>query len=169
MTKGLLVTGRVRGTIAALTAVGALALAGCSSNDTAAVVDGDRISLSAANAAAKQVNDQFSPTTPLTTTDALNLLIIAPTIIDASAKAGRPQSAQAARTQFTKVSDPDPASVELVQANSALQGFNASSEKELLARIARLKVTVSPRFGTFDPTKPGIVASKPAWIVTSAK
>lgn len=165
MTKGLLVTGRVRGTIAALSTIGALALGGCGTNDTAAVVDGHRLTISGVSTAAAQVNQEFTPKTPLTTADALNLLIIAPTIINASAKAGHPQSSDAARTQFTKVKDPNQDSITLFQANSALQGFDQATTKDVLTQIAKLKVTLNPRFGTFDGTKPGIVTSQPAWIV----
>ncbi len=165
--KGPLVTGRVRGTIAAVALGGVLALTGCGTNDTAAIVDGTRISEADAATAAQQINKQFKPDTPLTTTDALGLLVIAPTIITAAEAIGHPQSAESARSRMVNVENPSDATVELVRANTALQSFDQSNTAGLLTRIRALNVTLNPRFGTFNPAKPGIVAANAPWITAS--
>lgn len=165
--KGPLVTGRVRGTIAAVALGGVLALTGCGTNDTAAVVDGSRISQTDAALAAQQINKQFKPDAPLTTSDALGLLIIAPTIISAAEASGHPQSEESARSRLGAVQDPSDATVELVRANTALQAFDQTNTTALLKQIRALTVSLNPRYGTFDAAKPGIVAKNAPWISTS--
>ncbi len=160
-------TGRVRGTLAAVALGGVLALTGCGTNNTAAVVDGTRISQTDASLAAQQINKQFKPDTPLTTSDALGLLIIAPTIISAAEAAGHPQSEDSARSRLGAVQDPSEATVELVRANTALQSFDQSNTAALLKQIRALRVSLNPRYGTFDPAKPGIVTTNASWISSS--
>lgn len=164
------------GQVTVLALAASLTLGGCGvqswpvshgTTGTAAVVDGQRISESDAMTAAEQINEQFKPQQPLTTADAVNLLIVAPAIISETDKLGHPHSAEAARTQLTSISDPADATVRLVQANNALQTVDATSEKAVLAAIRKLTVSVNPRFGTFDAAKPGLVAAAPGWIVKS--
>jgi hypothetical protein len=172
--KGPLVTGRVRGTIAAVALGGVLALTGCGTNDVAAVVDGTRISASDAAEGAQQINQQFPPDVsqggaPLTTANAVGLLIYAQTIITFADEAGHPQSPEAARSQLTKIQDPNPATIEMVRANNALNSLSQADVTEVLKRIRALKVTVNPRYGTFDAAHAKLAAANVPWIGTSAK
>lgn len=176
--KGPLVTGRVRGTIAAVALGGVLALTGCGTNDTAAIVDGTRISEADAATAAQQINKQFPPdptnpdSVPMTTTRAVGLLIYAPAIIAVATESGHPQAADGARSQLTNIADPNPATIEMVRANNALTVLHASDPAGLtkvLARIRALKVSLNPRFGTFDAAKSQIVPLAEPWVSTSGK
>ncbi|MEO7069226.1 MAG: hypothetical protein ABI131_01895 [Nostocoides sp.] len=165
-------TGRVRGTIAAVALGGVLALTGCGTNDTAAVVDGNRISASDAATGAQQINKQFPPDvasggSALTTANAVGLLIYAPTIIAFAAETGHPQSSDAARSQLTAIQEPNPATIEMVQANNALRSLDQSNITEVLKRIRALKVSVNPRYGTFDAANAKLVAVPGPWISTS--
>ncbi|CCH80287.1 conserved exported hypothetical protein [Nostocoides japonicum T1-X7] len=172
----------LRGIIAATALAGALALTGCGSESwsgsagTAAVVDGDRIATQDVMVAAQQINEQFKPDTPLTTTTALNYLVVAPAYIAVAEKNGIPTSAAAARTQLTSVPDPNDETVRLLQVNDVAtvisqwgqsqqtQAKATEVQKEIVAAIDKQQISLNPRFGTFDKSQFAIKAAAPNWI-----
>lgn len=153
---------------AALVVASSLALAGCGTTaDTAAIVDGKVITHEDVRLATEQINAQFKPQTPLTAQSTLTSLILAPALIAAAEKKGRPQSVGSARSRLRDIADPADATIELVRASDAAGGLTAEDEASVLAAIRKQDVTVNPRYGAFDATKPGLVESVPAWISTA--
>ena len=155
---------RALGLAAALGSTVLVTGCGSSTAGTAAVVDGRRITEEDARLAAEQINLQFKPQTPLTAKSALNSLIIAPALIDAAAAKGQPQSAGSARSRLTAVQDPADSTILLVQASDAAGRLVAGEEEPILAKIAKMQVSVNPRYGTFDASKPSLVDFVPSWI-----
>lgn len=150
---------------AALVAVGAaVALSACGSSNTAAVVDGRVISESDAQQAAAQINDTFHPQNGFTTRDAVGSLITAPLLIEAAAKSGHPQSASAARAQMPTLHNPSDATIELVQADTALQFLTQQDKVNVVSQLKKQHITVNPRYGTFDASQGSISAQTPNWI-----
>lgn len=166
MRRGPLVTVRSRGAFVAVIAAAGLALSGCGTAGTAATVDGQRITESEARLAAEQINASFQLDKPFTTKEAVNGLVIAPALIGFVESIGKNQSADAVRSQLTKVDDPSDATIRLVRANLAYSYIDATTQATVLQRIRDLKVSVNPRYGSFDPAKAGLVDVQPAWIKT---
>jgi hypothetical protein len=166
------VTGRVRGTIAAaVTLGGALILSGCGTNNTAAIVDGTRISVSDAATAAEQFNKQFPPdqsAAPAKTSDVVGYAILIPTILKVGAEHGINVVPDAARSRLTKVADPDDLLIQIVRTNAVAQQLDQAAQTEVQQRFRTLKVTVNPRFGTFDSKTAALVNTSPAWIKAAA-
>lgn len=149
--------------LAAAGALAALGLTACGSANTAAVVNGDVISEQDAQTAAQQITEAFDLQTPLTTTDAVSSLVLAPFVIDAAADSGHPVSAEAARAALSAIDDPNEAAVTLVRANSAYQVLTNADHAAILEEISKADVQVNPRYGTFDPSQ-GVVPNQPNWI-----
>ncbi len=179
--KGRPVKARFRLGMVALIGAGALALSGCGSADTAAVVDGRVISEQAVQTATMEYNQQIAALTqralaanqqpnaqPLTTDAVVNWFVWAPILLDEAAAFGQPQSASMAEATLTDVQDPAPATIELVRAQNALQAIrgDVGASQKVLDRIHRLKVTVNPRYGTYDPQTGLLGASTPNWLPT---
>ncbi len=153
--------------VVGVAAVAALGLSGCGGADTAAVVDGDVITVQDAQTAAQQINEAFDLQQPLTTTDAVASLVTAPFIIRAAQKAGHPQTSTAARAAMPKLSDPSQETIDLVRANNAVRTLDQDTQNQILDDIAKADVEINPRFGSFDPQQ-GMVAEKPNWIAAGS-
>lgn len=158
--------------IATIALGGVLALSACSgttSAQTAATVDGRVITVQDVTDATNQINEAFQQT--LTPSQTLGLLIVAPLINEAAAKAGRPVSESAVLSaQQLQALDDDPAAstVEAVRANAANQALDQTALQDVLKQVQKLDVVVNPRYGTFDSQQATVVASRPNWLVPSA-
>lgn len=168
MTKGHPVKA-VKARTTAIALAGVLALSACSgtsSAETAAVVDGRVITEQQVRVATEQINEAFKPEQPITAAQALTLLIRAPFINEAAAKAGHPQSESAARAAFKDFpEEPAAATVEILQAEASLQQIDDAGRQDLTKKFAAVKMTVNPRYGTFDPEQAAIVPDEPNWLV----
>lgn len=161
-------TVRSRGIVLALAALGGgLSLTGCGTTNVAAIVDGSVITQDEVEAAADQLNEQFDPPQPITPKQVLGALIIAPTVISSAEKYGHPQAADAAATSLTKVSDPAASTVAIIQENTALQAAQQAEQQELVAAVTKLKVTVNPQYGAFDPNTATVTDITPSWITSA--
>lgn len=160
----------VRATAVALVLGTSLALAGCSvaGPNTAAVVNGTRITEQDVDIAVRQVNEAFRPQTPFTPDKALTALIWAPEILDFAAANGFPQSESAARAMIS-LPDPAPSTVLLVRSSNALGHLTQEHQVELSERLKGLHVKVNPKFGTFDNSQAMIVPDQPDWLTTSGR
>lgn len=171
MTKGHLVKA-VKARTTALALAGVLALSACSgtnSAQTAAVVDGRVITEQQVRDATEQINAAFKPEQPLTAAQALTLLIRAPYINKAAADAGKAQSESAARAAFKKYPEtPSDTTVEVLQAEASLQQIDDAGRQKLTQEFAALDMTISPRYGTFDPQQASVVGTRPNWLVPAA-
>ena len=144
----------VRATAVVLALGASLTMAGCSTKtNTAAIVDGRTITLDEVTTATREINQAVDPSQPVTAAQALSVLIWAPAVIDKAAQNGFPQSDSQARSVLP-MQDPDPATIRIVQYINAVDHVSAAERMEI---AQHLKVTVNPRFGTFDKSK-GLVA-----------
>ncbi len=146
----------------------------------AAVVDGRRISTSAVNTATTQLQRWVGTQQTLTPRDILQLLVLQPFVVKAGSQAGVVLSAAQAQQAILssgRLSDPATSTVEALQAGGTLQRLQQAAQTDEKAQaalaqvqqqLAKAKVQVNPRFGTFDPTTQTIVNSAPDWLVTTA-
>jgi len=159
----------VKARTTALALAGVLALSACSgtsSAETAAVVDGRVITEQQVRDATEQINGAFKPEQPITAAQALTLLIRAPYINEAAVKAGQAQSESAAREAFKDYSEPvSDSTVEVLQAEASLQQIDDAGRQALTQEFAKLDMTVSPRYGRFDPAQAAVVLERPNWLV----
>lgn len=155
----------VRATALVLALGAGLTMAGCSTNtNTAAIVNGTTITLDELTTATAQINQAVNPQQPVTATQALSVLIWAPEIIDKAAANGFPQSESKARSVLP-IPDPDPATIRIVQYINAVDHVSDAERMEI---AKRLKVTVNPRFGTFDASKGLVTPVTPNWLTAAS-
>ncbi|HYN29004.1 MAG TPA: hypothetical protein VES95_03915 [Dermatophilaceae bacterium] len=158
---------RLRVTTAAVAVTAAAALGGCGAQhtaDTAAIVDGRRITQTEAQEAAQQINTAFQPQEPFTPANAVSLLIRAPYILDFAAANGNPQSESAARAAIPTIEEPAESTLQILRAEAATQTLDDAARVELTETFAGLDVTVNPRYGTFDPQRALVQLTPPDWI-----
>lgn len=171
---------RTVGTVGSLVLVTGI-LAGCAGGarpGTAAVVDGRTIPASEVSDALSQLGPLFNGATPQLV---LQVLIDEPTLTqlasdkgvginDAEATQFLAQSFQGAGVAApARYSTGAMAIARYQLAANNVQGLSdsASAVADLQKRLAALKVTVNPRYGTFDPTAAGVAAPTASpWIVT---
>lgn len=162
-----------RNTLRAAAAALALALplvtAGCNTGiNTAAIVNGQRITEQEVGVVVTQVNEAFHPQTPFTADKALTALIWAPEVLAFADENGFPQSESSARAMMPGITDPDPATIRVVQTSNAMGHLGPEHEVELSQRLQGLHVSVNPKFGAFDPSKAAILPSQPNWLTNVA-
>lgn len=167
--KGLLVTLPVRRVAASLALGLALVTAGCGTTEAgrAATVDGRVITEDQVRTARAEINKAF-PDANLSASDVLYRLIQAPYVIDYVAKQGAPQSASVARANFPATADPSEEAVELLRGQYARQAVEQAGQQVPADLLAKVKVVVNPRYGTFDPAKAELTASQPDWVKPAA-
>lgn len=173
MTKGTPVKA-VKARTMTVALAGVLALSACSgttSAQTAAVVDGRVITQEQVSEATEQINIAFPrQQQPFTASEILTLLIRAPYVIDAAAKAGHPQSESAATSlpDLAKLGEaPAESTIEVLRAELSSQQLDQATAQELTQKFATIDMNVNPRYGKFDPTRAMLVADEPNWIVPS--
>ena len=174
---------RAVGTVGSLVLVAGV-LAGCAEGarpGTAAVVDGRTIPATEVSDAMSQLGPLFNGATPQLI---LQVLIDEPTLTQLAADKGvgtnDGEATQFLAQSFQSAGIATPAhytagamSIARYQvAANNVQGLadSATAVADLQKRLAVLKVTVNPRYGTFDPTAAGVAAPTAApWIVTQVR
>jgi hypothetical protein len=154
----------MRGPLAAAALAAALAVSGCSTADTAAIVNGEVISETEAQLAATQINEAFNPEQPLDTPGAVASLIAASTINEIALKAGKGESESSARAAMPNLADPAESTIELVKSNFAWQKLSDAEKQAALETLKKADVTVNPRYGTFNAENAGFQQSAPNWL-----
>lgn len=155
----------------ALVLVAALTLSGCGAQQTgAAAIVGDTV---ISDKDVQNVSDQINTFTgggekQLTLNTALLSLILAPFVLAEAERAGKTVAPSQARQFIAKVVDPSAPTIEFVQMQLEWPQLDQTSQARLLKALEKVKVTVNPRYGTLDPTKPAISAISPNWIKTGA-
>jgi hypothetical protein len=146
-------------------AAAVLVVSGCATADTAAVVDGHRITEEEAQQAALQIQQaQPNSEQPLTTPNAVASLIMARFINAVADQAGKGLSDSAARAAIPAIPDPAPSTLELVRASLAWNQMTNDEQRAAVTAASKAKVTINPRYGTFDAAKVRFDASSPNWI-----
>jgi hypothetical protein len=153
----------LRGSLVALVTVGVLAVSGCATADTAAVVDGHRITEQEAQEASRQIL-AAQPDSGITTSSAVASLVMAGFINTVAGEAGKGLSDSAARTAIQTIEDPAPATLELVKASLAFNQMTSEEQGKAVDLASRADITINPRYGTFDPEKISFDPSTPNWI-----
>jgi hypothetical protein len=150
----------------ALSACGAAQEAGA-----AAIVDGKAISDQEVQTVTSEFN-AISPEEKTTPRDALFSLIVAPYILAEAKRAGKSVPADAIRKSIEKGgTKPTDATITFVQTQLALRQDSPSrlddaSKASVAKEVRKAKITVNPRYGTFDVT--GITPTSPNWLKPSA-
>ncbi|MCK0113854.1 hypothetical protein MWU75_17040 [Ornithinimicrobium sp. F0845] len=141
-------------------AVGALVLTGCGmSGSTAAVVDGEVITVKQLQAATADFNQL--PVTPVAPTEVLTLLIYRDAAAEAYAGAGNPpisESQVITQLRGAGIEEPSQDLVDLYRTIVHLQGAGDVPSTE------GVEIEVNPRFGTWDAEARQVMAESPSWI-----
>jgi hypothetical protein len=153
----------LRGSVVAAVVVGVLAVSGCATAQTAAVVNGHRITEQDLQEATSQINATY-PDSNLTTANALSSLVMASFINEVADQAGKGLSDSAAKAAVTEISEPTATTLELVKSSVAAQQLTSEEQGQVVALASKATVTINPRYGTFDAAKVHFDVSKPNWI-----
>jgi len=141
----------------------ALALSGCSTQEAgaAAIVDDATISDKDVQSVTLQLNPLAKDLTP---SAVLLSLILAPYVNAEASRAGKGVTDAQARKVIAKVASPSSRTVEFVRTELAIQSLDAAAKTSIVAKLRKAKITVNPRYGTFDLKQVAVVATSPNWI-----
>lgn len=140
-----------------------MVLSGCGSADVAATFDGRTVTEQQVADAVRDINKAFQLQEPYTPQRALTSLIRAPYLIEYGQAHGNPQTESGARAQLN-ISNPSPATLEIIRAEGVIGGLTADDEKALTDQLAKLVVDVNPKYGEFNPNALAVTPSLPSWI-----
>lgn len=157
----------LRGSIVTAVVVGVLAVSGCATAGTAAVVNGHRISEQEVQEATTQITKAY-PGAKLDTASALSSLVMATFINQVADESGKGLSDSAAKAAVAAIADPVPATLELVKSSLSSQQLTSVEQGRVVALASKAKVTLNPRYGTFDAKKVRFDVSQPNWIKTES-
>jgi outer membrane murein-binding lipoprotein Lpp len=153
----------LRGSIAAAVVAGVLAVSGCATADTAAVVTGHRITEQEVQEATTQIRKAY-PDSTLNTASALSSLVMAGFINQIADQSGKGLSDSAAKAAIGEIEDPSEATLELVKSSLASQQLTTIEQGQVVELARKAEVTMNPRYGTFDAKAVRFDASQPNWI-----
>ena len=159
----------LRASAVAVVAAGVVAVSGCATADTAAVVNGDRISETEVQEAVTRIKEVV-PNAQIDTATALQLLVYAPFVTKVADGAGKGVSDSQVRASMNDTSGKlNDAAVELIRTSDLLNpnnpsGLDQQQQSEAIDALHKAKVTINPRYGTFDPKRIAFDASSPNWI-----
>jgi parvulin-like peptidyl-prolyl isomerase len=153
----------LRGSVVAAVVVGVLAVSGCATADTAAVVNGHRITEQEVQEATHQITEAY-PDSSLNTANALSSLVMASFINQVADESGKGLSDSAAKAAIAGIEDPVPATLELVKSSLASQQLTSGEQGKVVELARKAKVTMNPRYGSFDAKQVRFDVSKPNWI-----
>ncbi|MHB8274215.1 MAG: SurA N-terminal domain-containing protein [Dermatophilaceae bacterium] len=144
-----------------------LVLSGCGAQEAgaAAIVNGTVISEQDVQSVPEQLNKLAQGGQQLRTSDALLSLILAPYVLAEAKRAGKTVSASQARLVIAKVSDPSPSTIEFVQMQLAVRQLDQASKTSIVNELGKAKITINPRYGSFDAKKVAIAPISPNWFV----
>jgi len=162
--------------VAALALGAALVTAGCGDTQAnrAAVVDGTVIPETEVQATMAEVNgmDPALLKDKLTPSSALTALIQGPVILDYLASKGVVVSETVAREDAKQrgIEDPSDGTLEVIRLANSLStaqqngALGQGEAVELTQKLTSLKVSVNPRYGTFDREQAVVGVTTPSWV-----
>ena len=153
----------VRGAVVAGVVAGVLAVSGCATADTAAVVNGHRITEQEVQEATSQITKAY-PDSSLNTANALSSLVMAGFINQVADESGKGLSDSAAKAAVSDIVDPSAATLELVKSSLASQQLSSTEQGKVVELARQAEVTMNPRYGTFNARQVRFDASQPNWI-----
>ena len=154
---------RLRAALGTAVVAGSLALSGCGGDtNVAARFDGHVVTEQDVASAVKDVRTAF-PQTQFDARQALTMLIQAPYLIDHAAKSGYPTTASMAKAQIP-MPDPSNSTVRIIQSTSVIDKLSEADKIALSKQLTDLKVTVNPKYGSYDPTQAAVGPNTPDWL-----
>jgi len=146
-----------------------LTLSACANQQAgaAAIVNDAVISDKDVQSVGEQLNQLDPGGQQLKSSDALISLILAPYVLAEAARTGKTISDSQARKVIAKVADPSPTTITFVRMQLAIQGLDDASKTAIVNELGKLKITVNPRYGTFDAKQVALTPISPNWIKAS--
>lgn len=147
-----------------------LALSACGAQqvDAAAIVNGTAIKDRDVQTASVELNKLAQGQQQLSSSNVLLSLILAPYVLSEASRAGKTITDAEVRKVIAKVNKPSPPTMEFVRMQLALQSLSEASKVSIVTKLANAKITVNPRYGTFNPKQISLVPSAPNWIKAGA-
>jgi hypothetical protein len=165
--------------LAGALALGAAALlSGCGRTGVAATVDGHDISVDYVQSAVASLRAADKAAFgKVTDSQVLSVLIFGPYAEDAASAAGTGisddavrqavlSSAQQSGDKTAKVDRLNAAALEALRGNIAFRQIDDAARKDILDRLAKAHVKVSPRYGRYDAATGAVTAPSPNWLQT---
>lgn len=143
-----------------------LALSGCGAQQAgaAAIVNDTVISDQDIQTVSEQVNQIDPGGQKLKSSDALLSLILAPYVLAEAKNAGKTISTSQARQVIAKVANPSPSTITFVQMQLAVQQLDDANKSAIVGELGKAKITINPRYGTFNAEQIAITPTAPNWI-----
>ena len=164
MRKGLQLKRLVRVAAVSVALGTTLVVSGCGTSDVAATVNGHVITEQQVADATREINEALKPEPALTPAATLTYLVRSAVILPYADSHGFPQSESAARHLVSGLSDPSPATLEVIRTNTAMGQLGAGDEAPLSKQLQELTVDVNPKYGRYDTQQAIVGASTPDWI-----
>ena len=151
-----------------LGATAAVSGCGAQQSSAAAIVNDTVISDQDVQSVSNQLNKMATDGQQLKTSDALLSLILAPYVLAEAKRVGTTVSVSQARQVIAKVSDPSPSTMQFVQMQLEIQRLDQASKTLIVNEVSKVKITVNPRYGVFDPKQIALTPVSPNWIKVGA-
>jgi hypothetical protein len=167
---------RRTGVLAAAVLAAILALTGCTTFDkasTAAFVNGSAISDATVATVTTQFNTGLATTAEqkIKESQALGVLILAPFVLNQVKASGSWTPDARYNAALQKIPDATQATKDFIATSIVLAQGGPLTETDVTAILDQLKkaeVVLDPRFGTWDPTNGGFLATEDNWIKPTA-
>jgi len=136
--------------------------------DAAAIVDGTVIRDKDVQTVSQQINTLAQGQQKLTSNNVLLGLILAPYVSAEVDRAGKSIPDSAVLKVIDKVNEPSPTTVDFVRMRLAISSLTPASQATILTELGKAKITVNPRYGTFDVKQIALVPVAQNWIKAGA-
>jgi hypothetical protein len=146
-----------------------LVLSACGTQQVgaAAIVNGTAISDNDVQNVSLQLNTLAQGQAKLTASTVLLSLIVAPFVLAEARRTGKSVSDSQVLKVINAVKTPSPSTMEFVRMQLALGSLTEASKASILSKLGTAKITVSPRYGTFDAKQIALRPLSPDWIKAS--
>lgn len=142
-----------------------LALSACGQPaGAAAIVDGTTISEKNVQTVSTQLNSMATGQNKLTPSIVLLNLILSPYVLAEADRAGKGVPDAQARKVIPKVANPSRATLDFVRMQLAIPSLTTEAKAAILTKVGKAKVTVNPRYGTFNAKQIALTPTSPNWI-----
>jgi len=147
-----------------------LVLSACGAQQlgAAAIVNGTAISDKDVQTVALQLNTLAQGQAKITPSTVLLTLIVAPYVLAEAKRSGKSVSDSQVLKVIGKVPGLSPSTMDFVRMQLGLQSLSEASKFSILAKLATAKISVNPRYGTFDAKQIALQPISPDWIKASA-
>jgi hypothetical protein len=145
-----------------------LSSCGTQESSSAAIVNGVSISEQDVQGISSEVNTLAQGGQKLTPSDALLSMILAPYVLDEAKRVHKTIGESQARLVVKKIAHPSAATLRFVEMQLAVQELDQASKNLIVAELNKAKITVNPRYGSFDPKQVAMTPSSPDWFKASA-